>query len=58
MPYPMQRKIKNLATMVETVSYSINKKLKPYIKDGDKRLDLCIDICDDIIRNLRNGKLQ
>lgn len=37
--------------MIEIVSRSINKILKENTElDDDKRIDICTDVCDDILR--------
>ena len=56
MPYPMKKQLSSVALMVEVVSKSINEKLKPHMQDKDQRLDLCLEICDDILNTLKRGQ--
>ena len=49
MPYPMKPK----AAMVAIVSKSVLKTLKKHISDEDKRVDIALDVCDDILKSLQ-----
>jgi len=50
----MKPKPKNV--MVQIVSYSIIKNLEAHIKDEDTRVDIALNVCDDIIRTIENPK--
>ena len=49
MPYPMKPK----AAMVAIVSKSVLKTLEKHISDEDKRVDIALDVCDDILKTLQ-----
>ena len=56
MPYPMKKRQPNAkAQMVQVVSSSVMKILKDHIYDKDTRLDISLDICDDILRRIDKG---
>jgi len=52
MPYPMKPK----AAMVAIVSKSVLKALEKHIPDEDKRVDVALDVCDDILRTLQRRR--
>jgi hypothetical protein len=54
MPYPMKKNAKGV--MVNIVSNSIIKNLKKHIHDEDKRVDIALNVCDDIIKTIENPK--
>ena len=57
MPYPMKKRQPNAkAQMVQVVSSSVMKILKDHIYDKDTRLDISLDICDDILRRIDKGE--
>jgi len=51
MPYPMKQNPK--AAMVAIVSKSVLKTLEKHISDEDKRVDIALDVCDDILKTLQ-----
>ena len=51
MPYPMKQNPK--AAMVAIVSKSVLKTLENHISDEDKRVDIALDVCDDILKTLQ-----
>ena len=53
MPYPMKKKINAKGTMVSIVSASVIKSLEKHIADENQRLDIALDVCDDILRTLQ-----
>ena len=57
MPYPMKKYETNAkAQMVQVVSSSVIKILKQHIYDKDTRVDISLDICDDILRRIDKGE--
>ena len=56
MPYPMKKKINAKAAMVSIVSTSVLKALEKHIPDKDKRVDVALDVCDDILRTLQRRR--
>ena len=52
MPYPMKPK----AAMVAIVSKSVLKTLEKHISDEDKRVDIALDVCDDILKTLQRRR--
>ena len=57
MPYPMKKYETNAkAQMVQVVSSSVIKILKDHIYDKDTRVDISLDICDDILRKIDKGE--
>jgi len=53
MPYPMKKKINAKGAMVSIVSASVIKSLEKHIADENQRLDIALDVCDDILRTLQ-----
>ena len=53
MPYPMKKKINAKGTMVSIVSASVIKSLEKHIADENQRLDIALDVCDDILKTLQ-----
>ena len=53
MPYPMKKKINAKAALVSIVSKSVLKALEKHIPDEDKRVDVALDVCDDILKTLQ-----
>ena len=56
MPYPMKKKINAKGTMVSIVSASVIKSLEKHIADENQRLDIALDVCDDILRTLQRRR--
>ena len=53
MPYPMKKKINAKGAMVSIVSASVIKSLEKHIADENQRLDIALDVCDDILKTLQ-----
>ena len=49
----MKKKINAKAAMVSIVSKSVLKALEKHIPDEDKRVDVALDVCDDILKTLQ-----
>ena len=56
MPYPMKKKINEKAALVSIVSKSVLKALEKHISDEDKRVDVALDLCDDILKTLQRRR--
>jgi len=56
MPYPMKKKINAKGAMVSIVSASVIKSLEKHIADENQRLDIALDVCDDILRTLQRRR--
>jgi len=56
MPYPMKKKSNVKGAMVHIVSNSVIKNLEQHIADKDQRVDIALNVCDDIIRTIENPK--
>ena len=48
--------MKPKAAMVAIVSNSVIKALKKHIPDQDKRVDVALDVCDDILKTLQRRR--
>ena len=53
MPYPMKKKINAKGRMISIVSTSVLKALEKHILDQDIRVDVALDVCDDILKTLQ-----
>ena len=49
----MKKKINAKGAMVSIVSASVIKSLEKHIADENQRLDIALDVCDDILRTLQ-----
>ena len=50
MPHPM--KPSSRAALVETVGDCIEKVLRKTLADEDKRMDIALEVCDEVLREI------
>tara|TARA_R110000803_G_scaffold153330_2_gene218215 strand:- start:5909 stop:6091 length:183 start_codon:yes stop_codon:yes gene_type:complete len=50
MPHPM--KPSSRAALVETVGNCIEKVLRKTLADEDKRMDIALEVCDEVLREI------
>ena len=52
MPHPMKPSPR--AALVETVGDAIEKVLRKTLADEDQRMDIALEVCDEVLRNIDN----
>lgn len=52
MPHPMKPNPK--AALVETIGDAIEKVLRKTLADADLRMDIAIEVCDEVLRTIDN----